>query len=308
MSISGVIDKQALRELCRPRDAKAWFDLLLRIGGEALLFGLAVYFLDRSLPVALVFFYLAAVWHGFWGYAGIGHELSHGRVFNSPTLNRVLYRAASYLTWNNPSFFAKAHGYHHRHTFADDDGEALSTQEWGPAALFGYITVDLPLLLRRLFYVLVNAAGFIPRDGRWSALEWTYQRDAIAMLVFNLAIHAALALSLGDWRVNLLWFLLPFTGQVFNRLLAQSQHIGLAGFKAEGPLKHSRTIKLPWLFEFLYAGMNFHVEHHLVPAVPYYRLTELNALLVQRGLLAEVQAQPYFLREIWVSIRELRRG
>ena len=306
MTIAGVMDKRVLRELYRPNDWKAWFDLLLRISGESLLFGSAIYFLDRSLIVTFIFFYFTSVWHGFWGYAGIGHELFHGRVFSSLTLNRILFNGASYITWNNPSFFKKSHGFHHRFTFDVNDSEALSKQNWSHLAFICYVTCDVPLLTRRLFYLLANSLGFVPNFGKWMKLEWCFQRDALAMLGFNLAIQAFLLLCFNDWRVNLLWFLLPFTGQIFNRLLAQSQHIGLSSFRVEGPLKHSRSIKLPWLFEFLYAGMNYHVEHHLLPGVPYYNLKKMHTLLVEGSLLTKSQTWHYFQKDIWTSIRETK--
>lgn len=304
MTIAEVIDKRVLRELYRPNDWKAWFDLLLRISGESLLFGSAIYFLDRSLIVTFIFFYFTCVWHGFWGYAGIGHELFHGRVFSNLTLNRILFNGASYLTWNNPSFFKKSHGFHHRFTFDVNDSEALSKQNWSHLAIICYVTCDVPFLTRRLFYLLANSLGFVPKFGKWMKLEWCFQRDALAMLGFNLTIQAFLFVCFNDWRVNLLWFLLPFTGQLFNRLLAQSQHIGLSSFRVEGPLKHSRSIKLPWLFEFLYAGMNYHVEHHLLPGVPYYNLKKIHTLLVEGGLLTKSQTWHYFQKDIWTSIRE----
>ncbi len=33
--------------------------------------------------------------------------------------------------------------------------------------------------------------------------------------------------------------------------------------------------------------VNFHLEHHLLPTVPHYRLPEMHQLLVERGAWAE---------------------
>ena len=33
---------------------------------------------------------------------------------------------------------------------------------------------------------------------------------------------------------------------------------------------------------FLYLNMNFHIEHHLIPTVPYHRLPELHALIADQ--------------------------
>ena len=33
------------------------------------------------------------------------------------------------------------------------------------------------------------------------------------------------------------------------------------------------------VFQFLYANMNYHIEHHMFPMVPFYRLPELHAMI-----------------------------
>ena len=39
---------------------------------------------------------------------------------------------------------------------------------------------------------------------------------------------------------------------------------------------NTRTVKMCALNRFLYWNMNYHVEHHMFPMVPYYRLPELH--------------------------------
>ncbi|MEM9041787.1 MAG: fatty acid desaturase, partial [Actinomycetota bacterium] len=49
---------------------------------------------------------------------------------------------------------------------------------------------------------------------------------------------------------------------------------------AEDVLDHranSRTVLMNPVFRFLYLNMNYHVEHHIFPTVPYYRLPALHA-------------------------------
>jgi fatty acid desaturase len=54
-----------------------------------------------------------------------------------------------------------------------------------------------------------------------------------------------------------------------------TQHLGLA----EDVLDHrlnSRTIYMNPIFRFLYWNMNYHVEHHLFPLIPYHALPRLH--------------------------------
>src|SRR5690606_10279517 len=55
-----------------------------------------------------------------------------------------------------------------------------------------------------------------------------------------------------------------------------TQHAGLQ----EDVLDHrlnSRTVYMNPVFRFLYSNMNYHVEHHIFPTVPYHALPALHA-------------------------------
>ena len=55
------------------------------------------------------------------------------------------------------------------------------------------------------------------------------------------------------------------------------QHKGLA----EDVLDHglnARTIMMGLVLQFIYSNMNYHVEHHMFPMVPYHRLPALHVM------------------------------
>jgi fatty acid desaturase len=54
-----------------------------------------------------------------------------------------------------------------------------------------------------------------------------------------------------------------------------SQHAGLAEDSHDHRL-NTRTFRMNPAFEFLYANMNFHVEHHIYPLIPYHALPALH--------------------------------
>jgi fatty acid desaturase len=65
-------------------------------------------------------------------------------------------------------------------------------------------------------------------------------------------------------------------GRWLATLFGVSQHAGLA----ENVLDHrlnARTIRMNPVFRFLYWNMNYHVEHHMFPMVPYHALPRLHA-------------------------------
>ena len=115
-----------------------------------------------------------------------------------------------------------------------------------------------------------------------------------------LAIHLvpiALALALGSWLPVLLVGPLPtMYGAWFSILMGLTQHAGLA----ENVLDHrlnSRTVYMNPVFRFLYWNMNYHVEHHMFPMVPYHRLPDLHARM------KDDCPEPY--PSTWAAYREI---
>ena len=62
-------------------------------------------------------------------------------------------------------------------------------------------------------------------------------------------------------------------------MVGLTQHAGLA----ENVIDHrlnSRTVYMNPVFRFLYWNMNYHVEHHMFPMVPYHALPKLHAIML----------------------------
>jgi fatty acid desaturase len=100
-------------------------------------------------------------------------------------------------------------------------------------------------------------------------------REARAWLTVY-ALVVALAIVL-DSPLPLLYVGLPsLYGRWLSTLFGVSQHAGLA----ENVLDHrlnARTIRMNPVSRFLYWNMNYHVEHHMFPMVPYHALPALHA-------------------------------
>jgi fatty acid desaturase len=115
-----------------------------------------------------------------------------------------------------------------------------------------------------------------------------------------LAIHlgsVALSLMLRSWLPVLLVGVLPtIYGAWLARLFDLTQHAGLA----EDVLDHrlnSRTVLMNPVFRFIYWNMNYHVEHHMYPMVPYHALPRLHELLKQHT--------PAPCASLWAAYREI---
>jgi fatty acid desaturase len=84
-----------------------------------------------------------------------------------------------------------------------------------------------------------------------------------------------LAIGFGTWLPVVLIGGPALYGRYMLQVYGFTQHAGMG----ENVLDHrlnTRTVKMCVVNRFLYWNMNFHVEHHMFPMVPYYRLPELH--------------------------------
>jgi fatty acid desaturase len=208
------------------------------------------------------------------------HESGHGTAFRTPALNDALYQIASFMNGKEPTLWRWSHARHHTDTIIVGRDREIAAMR--------------PPNIRRLLLNLLGVADLASTatsvarhvTGRLSDEEATYipddqrrrvYREARAWAAMYVAV-IALAIAVGSW-LPIAYFVAPL---VFGRWLAHlfgvSQHAGLA----ENVLDHrlnSRTIRMNPVFRFLYWNMNFHVEHHMFPMVPYHALPELHAEL-----------------------------
>ena len=92
-----------------------------------------------------------------------------------------------------------------------------------------------------------------------------------------------LTISLSFYFNSFLPILLIITPQIYGGpvlwLLAFTQHAGLK-FDSFDHRETTRTVILgPVLGTFLYSNMQYHIEHHACPQVPFYNLPEFHSLI-----------------------------
>ena len=100
--------------------------------------------------------------------------------------------------------------------------------------------------------------------------------------IFNSRIYLFIWLSIILWAIlatswlPILYFLLPqFYGKTLHKLVAFTQHAGLARNVKDHRLS-SREMYLNPVLSFLYWKMEYHLTHHMFPTVPSYNLDKLH--------------------------------
>ena len=208
------------------------------------------------------------------------HECGHGTAFKTDWMNRALYEIASFMVMRESVVWRWSHTRHHSDTIiVGRDPEIqvprppdLLTHALSLMAVGGYRTFFPKILRHAAGGISAEERTFIP-ETEFPKIRW---RARIYLTIYLLVIAAALISH--SWLPVFL-FVVP---QVFGTWLMiihnTPQHAGLA----ENVLDHRlncRTIYMNPVSRFLYWNMNYHLEHHMFPLVPYHALPKLHALI-----------------------------
>lgn len=208
------------------------------------------------------------------------HELSHGTPFKTSWLNDVLFHLCAFMTLREAYYYRWSHTRHHTHTLIVGKDPEIAAKR--PPDVLA-IASDLFFIsdgINQLKRLLTNASGGITEDGAHfvptserAKVTWS---SRIYLLIIALVIVACIV---SGSILPAMFVVLPrFYGGFLSQLFNMSQHAGLDEDVHDHRL-NSRTVILNPVFSFLYFNMNYHVEHHMFPMVPYYRLPELHEMI-----------------------------
>ena len=205
------------------------------------------------------------------------HECSHRTAFKTVWMNDVVYEIASFMVLRESVPWRWSHTRHHTDTIIvgrDPEIFVPRPPDLLALAMSFFALKGGPLELRKMV---------IHCFGRLTPAEATYipeseqpkvYRNARMYVVIYLAVIAT-AIATHSF-LPLMYVGLPsFYGAWLMVIFGMTQHAGLA----EDVLDHRlncRTVYMNPVFRFLYWEMNYHVEHHMFPMVPYHALKHLH--------------------------------
>jgi fatty acid desaturase len=318
------VDKAVMSELMRKSDARGFAQAVPQL----LLYGLTgtLAFLAygnvhaANWPWALPLVLLALFVHGTVGsfFGGIAcHELCHKTPFATQAWNTFFLKIYAFLSWFDAVGYRASHIRHHQATtHADHDGEVVLPQglSWhGLRFIVTQLTFSPANLWKTFRFWIAAACGDLSRDGFFKA--WWLQRVvpetdaksrreirnwARVLLLGHLAL-AALFIATGHWILIVIVNLGCLYSTWFVTLCASPQHVGLSPNTPDFRLC-CRTYTCGWLPAFFYWNMQYHVEHHMFPAVPFYNLPRL-----REALKHDLPPAPYGLWATWQEMLPIMR-
>lgn len=272
------IPRQVMKQLMARRDGPAIRDTLIWI--TALVTSGTLAYLSWGSWTAIPLFAIYGVLYGSCGDSR-WHECGHGTAFRTPWMNTLVYHFASFLILRNGTLWRWSHSRHHTDTIIVGRDPEITVER--PPNLSGAV-LDLLYLrtgfgeLRRMLRHVVGwmspaEMDFVPESERWKVfLE--------ARIQFSILLATILWSLYAGSIMPLMFIGLPtFYGAWMDLVLfGYTQHAGLAEDVTDHRL-NSRTVYLNPVFSFIYWNMNYHVEHHMFPMVPYHALPQLHAVI-----------------------------
>jgi fatty acid desaturase len=238
---------------------RIFLDLLLWIGIAAL----AIYFHRWWFTAVSIFVIGFAPFHDLLVQ---GHEGAHDLISRNRRVN-------DFFTWFTlalAGISSEAHRrfhldhHHYAHTAQDPEYQFFDRVIRGVP---GWAYFFIPAFAQ----IGVNAYGLQKK------MAGEVRRRTVLELAAAAVLHAAIAFVLG-WRRYLLFVFAPMvTGlYVASVLRSVTEHHDVT----EGSQwTNARSIVTHPLIEFVWSNVNYHLEHHLYPSVPYHALPELRRVL-----------------------------
>jgi fatty acid desaturase len=234
------------------------------------------------------------------------HDAAHYRLFKSRSLNDWVGQILAMPGGISMHTYRVIHRLHHNYLFEqrDPDVPLIAGYPRGRRYLLVKLSKDLFGLTAwktfKYFFgapVINDAASSTdrPLDDTAPALREAARRDRWWVIAWHSGM-LVLAFIGGWWLEYLVLWLLPLVTvmQLFLRLRAVLEHGAVTD--QTSALTAARTNVGPgWLMWFVFPHhVNFHIEHHLIPSIPFYNLPRCHNLLAKCGALssAEVRRVP----------------
>ncbi len=271
------IDRDTLNALAQKRDWPAIRDTLIWLASMVLCAVLVIQWWPSWQAVFPLMIYGVL-----YGSASDSrwHECGHNTAFKTPWMNRVVYQIACFMIMRNPVSWRWSHTRHHLNTILvgrDPEIALMRPPDVLHVCLNFLGLVDAYHAVRLMFQ---NAFG------RLGSSEQTYVPEREAAMAFRIAriwllVYAGVCLA-AVVTSSLLPLLLVGTPRLYGAwhhvLTGLLQHGGLADNVTDYRL-NTRTVYMNRVSRFIYWNMNYHLEHHMYPRVPYHALPELHKIL-----------------------------
>ena len=294
------LSREEIRELMAPSDLRGLLSVVTTWGLIAFSFAVLLYVPIRPLAWLLAVTLLGGRQ---LALAILMHECAHGSLFRTRALNEHLGRwLIAAPVWLQLADYRRHHLKHHAHTSLEGDSDLglvapFPTSRWSLARKLLRDVTGIAFL-RRVVAVLLMDMGVLTYSAS-TGQQRVVPRPSVGAMARGLLMHtgpmvltnAALfgvLVALGHGWLSLGWVVANATTfSLFVRIRSIAEHAVTEA--SDDPLRNTRTTEANLFARLTVAPhhVNYHLEHHLLPTVPHYRLKRLHSLLWERGASAQ---------------------
>jgi fatty acid desaturase len=293
------LTKEQLTELSA---IKPWI-ACFHVAGEWALIAATIYLCQRFWHPMLYVFAVVFIASRQHALLVLMHEGVHYRLLRNRRLND--WTTEVLLAWPHlvsARKYRKNHFAHHRHLNTAQDPD-LKRRAGDPVWIFPQA---VPTLARTLFRdaVGLNAMALIKLAAsvatadevpKWFlATRYAFYAVALGTIVYAGAVEGFV----------LYWIVPMFTWLVLiMRIRSIAEHHAIESGEPTTAYPRTRTTDATWLERIFLApkNVNYHIEHHFFPSVPFYRLPELHAILMSKP---EYREGAHVTRTYWGVLEE----
>jgi fatty acid desaturase len=257
----------------------------------------------------------------------IGHDSGHLEIFQKTAKNWLLGQLCwSIVTGISFWYWNDRHNRHHGHTndleedpdirgggplaVAFTEEEAAARHGWRRALVkYQFVFVILSLMLYTFAF---RAEGWLFAIRR---LRSTRRLLEITLLMLNVVLWIIFIIVLG-WRGFGIFFASNVVGSVYFIAVIAPNHNGMPvwtrGVKLsflERQVLSSRDLTSHPVWDFLYGGLNYQIEHHLFPTLPRVNLKRAQSIVKPfckaHGLSYEVVDPLIAYRSVYSELRRI---
>lgn len=269
--------------------------------------------LGIAIPVFVLGFIVLAGRH--LGLAILHHEAAHKTLFKTPWLNDVLADwVCARPIWNDVKKYRVHHFIHHTKTGTAEDTDISLTEPFptsrsslarkflrdlsgltGLKYFLGRILMDAEVIK----WTVANDIVKLPQDGRrWWDYPRTFLKNSAGMLIANGILFVVFWVTGYPWlyAVWVLSYTTPFP--LFLRIRSMAEHACTE--KSTDMFLNTRTTHAGFIARATVAPIrvNYHIEHHVMASVPYFRLPLMHKMLRERGAVAAPKSYMDVLRVV----------
>jgi fatty acid desaturase len=271
------VARKEIKELMKRVDGPAIRDTMIWLGLMVVFAALAIFLWPSwwaALPLLAYGVLYGSATDSRW------HECGHGTAFKTAWMNDTVYHIACFMIMRNPTRWRWSHTRHHTDTVIVGLDPEIAVMRPPVAFKVAMAYIGVFDAWDAMKMMLINATGKIADTEKTFIPEMEWHKVILVARIWTVIYAAviALALYLGSILPLLLVGLPRLYGAWHHVLTGLMQH----GALADNVLDHrmnSRTVYINPISRFIYWNMNYHIEHHMFPMVPYHALPRLHEMI-----------------------------